>query len=153
MHQRYLTTLSTCTYSQYTEYYLLSYSSKGNSPYSFFVHTKLLVGCWIVSVSMSLYAYVPNWMQEILIISRQKICAKAIHIKPYSLKFVIDCFKIQEIGEKAVERGLYTLEYAPEWYRMQEMCETAVERMPFALDYVLDQHRTQEMCSKAVHFP
>ena len=102
MHQRYLTTLSTCTYSQYTEYYLLSYSSKGNSPYSFFVHTKLLVGCWIVSVSMSLYAYVPNWMQEILIISRQKICAKAIHIKPYSLKFVIDCFKIQEIGEKAV---------------------------------------------------
>ena len=61
---------------------------------------------------MSLYASVPNLIQEIPDhIETQEMCAKAVHIKTFSLKFARDYCKIQEMIAEVVCKELYLLEF------------------------------------------
>ena len=60
---------------------------------------------------MSLYASVRNWIQEIPDHIKTQICAKAVHIKTFSLKFAPDYCKIQEMIAEVVCKELYLLEF------------------------------------------
>ena len=68
--------------------------SKGNSPCSFSFQIILLGGGCKVSININLYASVPNWIQEIPNhVKIQEMCVEAVHIKLYSLKFVLTALK------------------------------------------------------------
>ena len=59
--------------------------TKENYYYSISAPMPMLVDGCKVSISMSLYASISNWIQEI---PDQEMCAETVRIKPYSLKFV-----------------------------------------------------------------
>lgn len=62
---------------------------------------------------MSLYASVPNWMQDVLDhFQTQEMCAKAGHKDPYLLQFVTNCFKTEEMCAKAVHKEPYLLHFS-----------------------------------------
>ena len=44
------------------------------------------------------------------------MCGGAVENEPYSLKFVPDHFKMQEICDKAVREDPYSLEFLPNWF-------------------------------------
>lgn len=89
-----------------------------------------------------------DWIQEILDHFKiQEMCAEAVHIKLYTLKFALITLRPRKCVMKQL-KGSYI-----HWNMCLssiEMCERAVEGMSFALGYVPDQFKTQEMCAKAV---
>ena len=48
------------------------------------------------------------------------MCKEAISIEPYSLAFVPDCFKTQEICDKTIEIDPFTLWQVPDNLKTQE---------------------------------
>ena len=95
----------------------------------------MLVEGWKVSVNMSLYASVCNWIGEIPDhLKTVEICAEAEPIKTYSLEFVHGHFKTQEERAKAL--------------RMQSL---PLELEPYILAYVPNQRKAQELCNKPMH--
>ena len=69
--------------------------TKGNSPYLILtvLMAMLVEGCE-VTVNMSLYAAVPNWIKEIPDhLKTQEMCNEAVRMEPWSLKFVPDHLK------------------------------------------------------------
>ena len=58
--------------------------------------------------------------------------------EPYTLEFVPDHFKTQEMCHIAVETDTYTLEFVPEHLKTQETCIKAVEADPWQLHDVPD---------------
>ena len=48
------------------------------------------------------------------------MCGGAVENEPYSLKFVPDHFKMQEICDKAVREDPYSLEFLPNWFVTRE---------------------------------
>ena len=69
------------------------------------------------------------------------MCKEAMHIEPYSLTFVPDCFKIQGIRDKAIEIDPITL-----WHNLktQGMCIRAAEAGLGLLQYVSDWFVTHQ---------
>ena len=51
---------------------------------------------------------------------------------------------------KAVEVDTYTLTFVPDPLKTEEMCEKAVEKKPWSLKFVPDRHKTQGMCNEVV---
>ena len=66
------------------------------------------------------------------------MCNEGMHIEPYSLAFVPDCFKTQEMCDKAVEIDPFILWHVPDNLKMQRMCIRAVEADPGLLKYIPD---------------
>ena len=48
------------------------------------------------------------------------MCERAIENEPYSLKFVPDQYKAQEMFERAVEKKSWLLENVPDWFMTQK---------------------------------
>ena len=44
----------------------------------------------------------------------------------------------------------YSLEFVPDHFKTEEMCKKAVCRKPYTLRYVSDHLKTKEMCDEAV---
>ena len=87
-----------------------------------------------VSINMSFYESVRNWIREILDHQKtQKICAEAVHMKLYSLEFVPARFKNQVMYTKSVSVHSFSLELEP-----------------YILAYVPDQYKTKEICNEAM---
>ena len=78
------------------------------------------------------------------------MCNEAVESDPWTLKYVPDQYKTQEMCNEAVEKLPEVLGFVPDQYKTQEMCNEAVQRVPWMLLYVLDQNKTQEMCYEAV---
>ena len=51
---------------------------------------------------------------------------------------------------KAVCMDPYSLEYVPDRFKTEEMCNKAVRSEPYTLRYVPDHLKTQEMCNEAL---
>ena len=51
---------------------------------------------------------------------------------------------------QAVRNHPYTLKYVPDKLKAQEMCDDAVHKDVWLLEYVSDSFKTQEMCERAV---
>ena len=66
------------------------------------------------------------------------MCNEAMRIEPYSLEFVPDHLKTQEMCDKAVEIDPFILWYIPDNLKTQGMCIRAVERGLTLLEYVPD---------------
>ena len=47
---------------------------------------------------------------------------------------------------KAVEAKVWTLRYVPNQHRTQEMCNKAIELDPWSLFYVPSHRKAQDMC-------
>ena len=71
------------------------------------------------------------------------MCNEEMRIEPYSLAFVPDCFKIQEMYDKAVEIDPFILWHVSDNLKMQGMCIRAVEAGLRLLEYVPDWFVTQ----------
>ena len=56
------------------------------------------------------------------------MCDKAVDYYPHALKFVPDCYKIQNMCDKAVNTYPSTIQFVPECYKIQEMYDKAVNR-------------------------
>ena len=63
----------------------------------------------------------------------------------FSLKYVPDMFKTQDMCNDAVSKDPEMLEYVPDQFKTQEMCNEAVSKKPYLLEYVLDKFKTQNM--------
>ena len=72
------------------------------------------------------------------------MCNEAMRIESYSLAFVPDCFKTQEMCGKAVEIDPFILWHVPDNLKTQEMCNKAVEAGLGLLEYFPDWFVTQE---------
>ena len=66
------------------------------------------------------------------------MCNKAMQIEPYSLAFVPDYLKTQEMCDKAVETEPFILWHIPDNLKMQRMCIRAVGAGLGLLEYVPD---------------
>ena len=66
-----------------------------------------------------------------LIISRSKKCKRAIGKDPYTLKYVLDQYKTQEMCERAMEEDPYTPKFVPIHLITQEICNEAVAKCPW----------------------
>ena len=64
-------------------------------------------------------------------------------IEPYSLAFVPDCFKTQEMCDEAFEIDPFILWHVPDHLKMQGMCIRAVEAGLGLLEYVPNWFVTQ----------
>ena len=71
------------------------------------------------------------------------MCNNAMRIEPYSLAFVPDRFKAQEMCDKAIEIDPFILWHVPESLKMQGMYIRAVEAGLGLLEYVPDWFVTQ----------
>ena len=69
---------------------------------------------------------------------------------PWSLQFVPDHFKTQEMCKKVVEEYPQMLFHIPNHFKTQEMCKKAVEVSTCSLEYAPDCFKTQGTCEKAV---
>ena len=66
------------------------------------------------------------------------MCNETMRIKSYSLAFVPDCFKTQEIRNKAIEIDQFTLWHVPDNLKTLGICIRAVEAGLRLLEYVPD---------------
>ena len=51
---------------------------------------------------------------------------------------------------KAVDNYPFTIKYVPDQYKTQEMCIRVANTCSFVFDSIPDRYKTQEMCDKAV---
>ena len=68
---------------------------------------------------------------------------------PYSLEFVPDHFKTEEMCKEAVNNKAYMLRYVPDHLKTQEMCEKVMNVRPAALFFITNCFKTQKTCDKA----
>ena len=66
------------------------------------------------------------------------MCTGAVKKSAWSLQYVPDRFKRQEMCTDAVKKGAWLLEYVPDCFKMQEMCTDAVEKGAWMFEYVSD---------------
>ena len=69
------------------------------------------------------------------------------------LLFITDCCnnkKIWKICDKAVDNYSHALKFVLECYKTQNMCGKTVNTSPSSTQFVRDCHKTQEMYDKAV---
>ena len=105
--------------------------SKGNFPYSFFVHIAMLVGCFVAVNKMSgFFGSIANLVN--------------------TLFNNVSWYIIQEKYERDVLEYQWLLGFVPDQYKTPEMCERAVEKNPWLLKFVPDHYTTREMCERAV---
>ena len=78
------------------------------------------------------------------------MCDEAVRREPYSLYYVPDHLKTQEMCNEAVHREPYTLWHVPDHFKTQEMCNETVEEDPYTLKFVPNPLTTQKMCDDAV---
>ena len=67
-----------------------------------------------------------------------------MRIEPYSLAFVPDCFKTQEMCDKVLEIDPFNLWYVPDNLKTQGMCIRAVEICRGLLQFVPDWFVTHQ---------
>ena len=72
------------------------------------------------------------------------MCNEATRIEPYSLPFVPDCSKAQEMCDKAIQIDPFTLRHVPDNLKTQELCIRGVEAGPGLLEFVPDWFVTQQ---------
>ena len=97
------------------------------------------------------FVNVPKWFKAIPEhLKTQEMCKRAIKVDPYSLGYVRDCFKIQDMCNKAVPKRPNILEYVPDHLKTQEMCIKVIKVDPWQLYDVPDCFNTQEICDTAV---
>ena len=58
--------------------------------------------------------YVPDYLKT------QEMCEDVIHVRPEEFFLIPDCFKTQEMCERAVEDDPSSLQYFPDWFGTQE---------------------------------
>ena len=109
----------------------------------------MLVEGWKVSINMSLYASVPNWIQEIPDYIKEK-CAGAVHIELYLLKFVPDHSRTQEMCVEVIYKESYLMEFASDYLKNQEKCNEAMRIRLASFFLVSDCFKIQEICTRAV---
>ena len=74
------------------------------------------------------------------------MCNKAVSTYPFTIQFVTDRFKTQEMDDKAANP--FMLNYCPDKYKTQEMCNKAVDSCWLALKFVRDWFVTNKMIEK-----
>ena len=79
-----------------------------------------------------------------------EICDNAVACNPYTLRFVPDHFKTQEMCIEAVCRVSLWLDDVADHLRTQEMCDVAVPFNPYMSDGAPDCLKTQKTCDKPV---
>ena len=67
----------------------------------------------------------------------QKVCG-AVEDKSGALEYISN-----HLCEKVVEKNSWSLKYIPDYLKTQEMCDKTVEDEPYSLQYVLDWFVTQ----------
>ena len=67
---------------------------------------------------------------------RQKTVAVVVHNDPWTLWYVTNQYKTQEMCEKAFEEDLGLLWPVPDQYKTQKMCDKVVEEDLCLLEYV-----------------
>ena len=72
------------------------------------------------------------------------MCERAVEKYPYSLKFVPDNFKAQEMCNDAVQKRPHLLEYVTDHFKTKGMCDDAVRDDTYSLKYVPDWFITQQ---------
>ena len=77
------------------------------------------------------------------------MCDKAVDAYPFTIKFVPECYKIQEMCDKAVNRCFFVSDSVSDWYKTQEMCDRVVSEDPFLIVYCPHKYETQRMCDEA----
>ena len=78
------------------------------------------------------------------------MCDKAVDTHPYTIQFVSECCKTQEICYKAVHRCFFVFNSIPDQYKSQEICEKVISLYPFVIVYCPGKYKTQRMCDEAV---
>ena len=97
----------------------------------------LVEGCE-VTINMSMYATVPNWIKEILDhLKTQHMCNEAVRMESYSLNFVTEQYKSQDMCNEAVGMESWSMKFVPDHLKTKEMCEGAVDAYPWVLEFVL----------------
>ena len=60
----------------------------------------------------------PIWIRETPDhLKTQKMCEKAVHMEPRSLKYVPDHFKSEGMCERTIEKAPYLLRHVPNQYK------------------------------------
>ena len=66
------------------------------------------------------------------------MCDEAVRMDPYSLEFVPNRLKTQEMCEKAFRKNPWSLMYIPNRYKTQGMCNEVAQKGLFLLEHVHD---------------
>ena len=91
------------------------------------------------------YESVPCWLREI-----------PEHLKtpvaqfPFSLWYVPDYLKAQEMCDDAVHNNPAVFFLVPDHFKTEDICIKAIEVDPWSLRDIPDNFKKQEMCDKAI---
>ena len=77
-----------------------------------------------------------------------ELCALAIQLNSYALKYIKNQYKTEDICKLAVEKNGNALKYVID--QTKELCALAVQQDPYALEYVNEQFQSEELCISAV---
>ena len=77
-------------------------------------------------------------------------CVKNLLMLTFSITVCARLLQDSRNVKKAVDGYSFTLKYVPDWYKTQEMCENVVDGCSFALKFVPDCCKTKEIGEKAV---
>lgn len=106
---------------------------KGKFPFSFSVRIPKHFESFKVLTNIYLYVSVPNLIKEITDYSKtQDICDEGVHIEPFSLGFVRNCFKTQTMYSEAVRIKQYLLKFGPDHIYSHEMCNETIRNITAA---------------------
>ena len=79
------------------------------------------------------------------------MCEKEVEKWPWSLEYVPDNLKTQEMCKKAMRSRVATFFFfVPDCFKIKKMCKKVVEAVPSWLEPVPDNFKTQGMCNKVV---
>ena len=78
------------------------------------------------------------------------MCDKAVDTHPFTITFVPECYKTQEMCYKTIHRCFFVFDSFPDHYKTQEICDIFVSLYPFLIVYFPDKYKTQRMCDEAV---
>ena len=76
------------------------------------------------------------------------MCDKAVDAYPFTIKFLPECCKIQEMCDKAVNRCFFVFDSVSDWYKTQEMCDRVVSEDPFLIVYCPHKNKLKECVMK-----
>ena len=77
------------------------------------------------------------------------MCNEEVCNHPYTLEYVPDKLKTQEMCERAVEKNPGCLKHVPDHFKAQEMCIKAVKKEVESLEHVPNHCKAGEMCKRA----
>ena len=72
------------------------------------------------------------------------MCDKAVDTHPPTIKYVLGCYKTQEMCDKAY---FFLFDSIPDQYKTQEICDI-VFFISFLIVYFHDKYKTQKMCDE-----